>query len=82
MKTIDNTVINLYSAPSYQSVTDEGLKYAYAQGGECNYFTTFETPKGRVSLRIDNTDSRCFISLTYTDKMNGEIMKAKAIDDL
>ena len=68
--------------PSYPYVTDEGLKYMYAQGGKCNYFTAFETPKGRVSLRIDNTDSKCFISLTYTDKINGEIMKAKAIDDL
>jgi hypothetical protein len=68
--------------PSYPNVTDEGLKYMYAQGGECNYFTAFETPKGRVSLRIDNIDSRCFISLTYTDKINSEIMKANAIDDL
>ena len=68
--------------PSHSSVTSESLKYMYAKGGECNYFTAFETPKGRVSLRIDNTDSKCFISLTYTDKINGEIMKAKAIDDL
>lgn len=68
--------------PSFPKVTSESLKFAYAQGGECNYFTAFETPKGRVSLRIDNTDSKCFISLTYTDKINGEIMKAKAIDDL
>lgn len=68
--------------PSNSTVTSESLKYMYAQGGECNYFTAFETPKGRVSLRIDNTDSKCFISLTYTDKINGEIMKAKAIDDL
>ncbi len=68
--------------PSNSTVTSESLKYMYAKGGECNYFTAFETPKGRVSLRIDNTDSRCFISLTYTDKINGEIMKAKAIDDL
>jgi len=68
--------------PSNSTVTNESLKYMYAKGGECNYFTAFETPKGRVSLRIDNTDSRCIISLTYTDKINGEIMKANAIDDL
>jgi hypothetical protein len=68
--------------PSYPSVTNEGLKYTYAQVGECNYKTVFDTPKGQVSLYIDNTDSKCFVGLSYTDKINGEIMKAKAIDDL
>lgn len=68
--------------PSNPSVTNESLKYLYAQSGECNYVTVFDSPKGRVSLRIDNTDSKCFISLTYTDKINGDIMKANAIDDL
>ena len=68
--------------PSYPSVTNDGLKYTYAQVGECNYKTVFETPKGQVSLYIDNIDSKCFVGLSYTDKINGEIMKAKAIDDL
>ena len=68
--------------PSYPSVTNDGLKYTYAQVGECNYKTVFETPKGQISLYIDNIDSKCFVGLSYTDKINGEIMKAKAIDDL
>jgi hypothetical protein len=68
--------------PSYPSVTNDGLKYTYVQVGECNYKTVFETPKGKVSLYIDNIDSKCFVGLSYTDKINGEIMKAKAIDDL
>jgi hypothetical protein len=68
--------------PSYPSLTDEGLKFTYAQVGQCNYKTVFDTPKGQVSLYIDNTDSKCFVGLSYTDKINGEIMKAKAIDDL
>lgn len=68
--------------PSYPSVTNDGLKYTYAQVGECNYKTVFETPKGKVSLYIDKIDSKCFVGLSYTDKINGEIMKAKAIDDL
>ncbi len=68
--------------PSYPSLTDEGLKFSYAQIGQCNYKTIFDTPKGQISLYIDNTDSKCFVGLSYTDKINGEIMKAKAIDDL
>jgi hypothetical protein len=68
--------------PSYKSVADESLKFMYAQSGQCNYKTVFETPKGQVSLYIDNIDSKCFVGLSYTDKINGEIMKAKAIDDL
>ena len=68
--------------PSYPSLTDEGLKFSYAQIGQCNYKTIFDTPKGQISLYIDNTVSKCFVGLSYTDKINGEIMKAKAIDDL
>jgi hypothetical protein len=73
-------VVEVFS--SYPSLTDEGLKFTYAQVGQCNYKTVFDTPKGQVSLYIDNTDSKCFVGLSYTDKINGEIMKAKAIDDL
>jgi hypothetical protein len=50
--------------------------------GECNFTTTFVTPNGKIQLRIEHQDATCFVFLGYFDKINGEIMKAKAIDDL
>jgi len=50
--------------------------------GECNFITTFVTPNGKIQLRIEHQDATCFVFLGYFDKINGEIMKAKAIDDL
>lgn len=50
--------------------------------GECNFTTTFVTPNGEIQLRIEHQDGTCFVFLGYFDKINGEIMKAKAIDDL
>jgi len=50
--------------------------------GECNFTTSFVTPKGKIQLRIEHKDATCFVFLGYFDKINGEIMKAKAIDDL
>jgi hypothetical protein len=50
--------------------------------GECNFTTIFVTPNGKIQLRIEHQDATCFVFLGYFDKINGEIMKAKAIDDL
>ncbi len=50
--------------------------------GECNFTTTFVKPNGKIQLRIEHQDATCFVFLGYFDKINGEIMKAKAIDDL
>jgi hypothetical protein len=54
----------------------------YVAGGECNYKTIFETPNGKITLHLDHIDSDCFVALSYLDKINGNIIKAKAIDDL
>ena len=58
------------------------MKTYYIKNDECRFISTFQTPKGEIQLKIDHKSLMCFISLTYTDKINGEIMKAKAIDDL
>ena len=68
--------------PSNPTVTDESLKFIYVSSGKCNYTTVFKTPSGEICLYLDHTEFKCFVGLTYTDKINGEIMKAKAIDDL
>jgi len=54
----------------------------YAYSGDCNYTSVFKTPSGEISLYIDHNQLKCFVGLSYLDKINGEIIKAKAIDDL
>lgn len=63
-------------------VKDDRLKFINVSSGQCNYTTVFKTPSGEICLYLDHTEFKCFVGLTYTDKINGEIMKAKAIDDL
>ena len=58
------------------------LRMSAVKLGECNFTTTFVTPNGKIQLRIERDGYRCFVFLGYFDKINGEIMKAKAIDDL
>ena len=50
--------------------------------GECNFITTFVAPNGKIQLRIEHQDATCFVFLGYFDKINSEIIKSKAIDDL
>jgi hypothetical protein len=68
--------------PSYPNVKDESLKFMYVSSGNCNYTTVFETPNGKITLYLDHIESDCYVALSYLDKINGEIIKAKAIDDL
>ena len=58
------------------------LRMSAVKRGECNFTTTFVTPNGKIQLRIERDGYSCFVFLGYFDKINGEIMKAKAIDDL
>ena len=68
--------------PSNPTVTDESLKFIYVSSGKCNYTTVFETPNGKITLYLDHIESDCYVALSYLDKINGNIIKAKAIDDL
>jgi len=67
---------------TYPGVKDEGLKFMYVSSGDCNYTTVFKTPSGEIRLYLDHAESVRFVGLSYLDKINGEIIKAKAIDDL
>lgn len=49
----------------------------------CKYYTTYETDKGSIQLSIDHDGViSSFISLSYSDKVNSKIIRAKAISDL
>lgn len=62
---------------------DDNSKMYEVQMDRCKYYTTFETEKGSIQLSIEHEGvMRCFVVLAYYDKINSEIIKANAIDDL
>lgn len=49
----------------------------------CKYYTTYETDKGSIQLSIDHDEfSSSYVTLSYFDKINSDIVRATAIDDL
>ena len=49
----------------------------------CKYYATYKTEKGSIQLSIEHDGvSSCFVELAYYDKINSNIIKAKAKDDL
>lgn len=65
------------------STNDDNMKMHYVRYDKCKYFAVYETPKGTVELSIEHSeDSRCFVKLMYFDKINGDIIKSNAKDDL
>lgn len=62
---------------------DDNSKMHAVKFDNCKYYTTFETEKGSIQLSIDHDGVlSCYVLLAYYDKINGDIIRAKAIDDL
>lgn len=61
---------------------DDNSKMYHAQFDNCKYITTYKTPKGTITLRIDNADLKCFVRLTYSDKTNSSLVRNTALSDL
>jgi len=61
---------------------DDGLKMQLVYSDNCKYVTTYETEKGSIQLSIKSNNSSAFVILTYSDKITGNIIRAKAKDDL
>lgn len=62
---------------------DDSYKLANVRLGRCKFMTVFETPKGQIILSIDHTNEMdCFVKLSYFDKINGDVVRSQAIDDL
>jgi hypothetical protein len=73
------------SVEKFQSYTpdDDGSKMSEVQLGACKYYTTYETEKGTIQLSIEHDRvTHCYVKLAYFDKINSDIIKAKAKDDL
>ncbi|MCL1942874.1 MAG: hypothetical protein FWF54_04920 [Candidatus Azobacteroides sp.] len=73
------------SVEEFQSkyVDDDNERMYEVQLDRCRYYTTYETEKGDIQLSISHSGvSSCFVLLAYYDKINGDIVRQKAMDDL
>jgi len=68
---------------TYSEPRDDQSKFREARFDHCKYNSVFQTEKGAIELSIENDRvGKCFVKLTYLDKINSGIVKAKAKDDL
>lgn len=67
----------------YSEPKDDDKKMYEVKFDRCKYITTFKTAKGdiQLSIRHDGVLS-CFVTLSYFDKINGDIIRSQAMDDL
>ena len=62
---------------------DDNSRMVEVKLDNCNYCTIYETPKGDIQLHISHDGfTSCYVVLNYFDKINGDIIRAKAMDDL
>lgn len=61
---------------------DDGSKMMHVHSDHCKYVTTYKTDKGSIQLSIKSTYSSAFVTLAYSDKINNDIIKKKAKEDL
>jgi hypothetical protein len=73
---------NVEKFDGYSEPNDDGSKMHAVQFDRCKYYAIYETDKGSIELSIESIDMVCFVRLTYFDKINSDIIKAQAIDDL
>lgn len=67
----------------YSLPRDDDSKMHEVKMDRCKYGTTFKTSKGDIGLYISHDGARnCYVKLTYLDKINGDIIRAKAMEDL
>lgn len=67
---------------TYSEPKDDGMKFLSVQTDKCKYYSIFATEKGNIELQIKGSYTSSFVILSYFDKINGDIVKQKAIDDL
>ena len=68
---------------TYSEPEDDNSKMHQVVMNNCKYYTTYESENGTIQLSIENNGfSSSFVMLSYFDKINSEIIRQKAIDDL
>ena len=67
----------------YSQPDDDNSKMHEVGMDRCKYVTVFGTPKGSIQLEIGhNSFTARFVMLSYFDKLNGDSVRAKAMEDL
>ena len=67
---------------SYQPKDDNG-KMFNVKNDNCKYFSIWKTDKGEIQLSIQHKGfESCYVTLSYSDKINSDIIKTKAKRDL
>jgi hypothetical protein len=62
---------------------DDNSKMFEVQFDRCKFYSIWQTDKGKIQLSISHDGvTRCFVQLTYFDKINSNIIKEKAKGDL
>lgn len=62
---------------------DDGAKMYEVKFDSCKYYTTYETDGGSIQLSIGHDGVvSCFVILVYYDKINCNIIKARAMGDI
>lgn len=62
---------------------DDNSKMHEVRMNRSKYHTTFELENGSIRLSIENDRfMTCFVMLSYFDKINSEIIRQRALDDL
>lgn len=62
---------------------DDNSRMYEVKFDNCKYYTTYELDKGSIQLSIEHDGViSCFVTLSYYDKINSDIIKAEAIKDL
>ena len=68
---------------TYSEPNDDNSKMYALEMNNCKYYATYETKNGSIQLSIENDGfSKSFVRLSYFDKINSNIIREKAIDDL
>ena len=68
---------------TYSQPRDDKSRMYQVGMDRCKYYSIWQTDKGEIQLSIEHESViKYFVRLGYFDKINNEIIKAKAIDDL
>ena len=61
---------------------DDNSRMYEVKFDRCKYFSVFSTENGDIELSISNSSMSCFVLLKYYDKINSDIVRAAAMEDL
>jgi hypothetical protein len=62
---------------------DDNTKITEVQLDRCRYITQYSPKQGDIELSISHTDvTSCYVILSYFDRINSNIVRQKAMDDL